>query len=210
MMIAVAGNTFPVKDQIKALGGRWNAADKCWMVPAHVAAQAQALVPVAAAPAAKAKIGELSGIMALFDKARKHLKFPAVELGVPALGPDFAMRISLAGAQAREPGSVTVTSAEKSGFDGRREWFGRVSLDGTYQPSQKVADAAAITARLQAFAADPAGIAAEHGRLTGRCCFCRLPLTDERSTAVGYGAKCADNYGLPWGARPKAFAEAAA
>lgn len=45
--------------------------------------------------------------------------------------------------------------------------------------------------------------------VTGHCCFCSLPLTDERSTAVGYGKVCADHFGLSWGARPVAFAEAA-
>lgn len=42
--VAITGNTYPVKDQIKALGGRWNADRKAWMVPANQAAQAQALV----------------------------------------------------------------------------------------------------------------------------------------------------------------------
>ncbi len=43
-MTAVSGNTFPVKDQIKALGGRWNPDQKAWMVPDAKAAEAQALV----------------------------------------------------------------------------------------------------------------------------------------------------------------------
>lgn len=46
--VAVAGNTYPVKDQIKALGGRWDATAKCWMVPAAMAAQANFLVSGAA------------------------------------------------------------------------------------------------------------------------------------------------------------------
>lgn len=48
-MTKISGNTFPVKDQIKALGGRWNAAEKCWMI-ADAAKAAQALALVAAAP----------------------------------------------------------------------------------------------------------------------------------------------------------------
>jgi hypothetical protein len=43
-LVAVTGNTFPVKDQIKALGGRWNADQKAWMVPADKADAARALV----------------------------------------------------------------------------------------------------------------------------------------------------------------------
>jgi hypothetical protein len=43
-MIAITGNTFPVKDQLKALGGRWNAADRVWMVPQEKADEARKLV----------------------------------------------------------------------------------------------------------------------------------------------------------------------
>lgn len=43
-MALITGNTFPVKDQLKALGGRWDAASKGWMVPDAVADQARALV----------------------------------------------------------------------------------------------------------------------------------------------------------------------
>lgn len=42
--ITISGNTYPVKDQIKALGGRWDADRKVWTVPADRAAEAQALV----------------------------------------------------------------------------------------------------------------------------------------------------------------------
>src|SRR4051794_7329117 len=45
----------------------------------------------------------------------------------------------------------------------------------------------------------PAGFAREHGRLTGRCCFCNQALCDERSTAAGYGETCARHFSLPWG-----------
>lgn len=43
-MTAITGNTFPVKDQIKALGGRWNADSKSWMVPDEKADAARKLV----------------------------------------------------------------------------------------------------------------------------------------------------------------------
>ena len=52
---------------------------------------------------------------------------------------------------------------------------------------------------LQRLAADPAGVASKYGKMTGRCCFCHLQLTDAKSLAVGYGKTCAKNYGLPWG-----------
>lgn len=42
--VAITGNTYPVKEQIKALGGRWNADCKAWMVPADKADAARKLV----------------------------------------------------------------------------------------------------------------------------------------------------------------------
>lgn len=57
--LEITGNTYPVKDAIKALGGRWNAANKRWSVPAERFDEAQALVnnqskPTTPAPAASA------------------------------------------------------------------------------------------------------------------------------------------------------------
>lgn len=43
--VLVTGNTYPVKDSLKAMGARWDAAAKGWRVPAAKAAAAQALVP---------------------------------------------------------------------------------------------------------------------------------------------------------------------
>jgi hypothetical protein len=43
-MQAISGNTFPVKDQIRALGGRWNPDSKVWMVPDERVAEARAIV----------------------------------------------------------------------------------------------------------------------------------------------------------------------
>ena len=42
--IAITGNTYPVKDQLKALGARWNPDAKAWMISEEKADQARALV----------------------------------------------------------------------------------------------------------------------------------------------------------------------
>lgn len=47
--VAITGNTYPVREQIKALGGRWNADSKAWMVPAAKADDARKLVSSAPA-----------------------------------------------------------------------------------------------------------------------------------------------------------------
>jgi hypothetical protein len=49
--VPITGNTYPVKDRLKALGCRWNSDNKCWMAPdAETAAKANAIVNQQAAP----------------------------------------------------------------------------------------------------------------------------------------------------------------
>jgi hypothetical protein len=43
-MTLITGNTYPVKDALKALGGKWDADRKGWMVPDAKAADARKLV----------------------------------------------------------------------------------------------------------------------------------------------------------------------
>lgn len=43
-MTLITGNTYPVKDQIKALGGRWDRGAQGWQVPDDQADKARALV----------------------------------------------------------------------------------------------------------------------------------------------------------------------
>lgn len=54
-LIAITGNTYPVKEQLKALGARWDADIKAWMIAADKAEQAKAIV--AGAGPAKAYSG---------------------------------------------------------------------------------------------------------------------------------------------------------
>lgn len=162
------------------------------------------IAPRAAAPATtQTQVGDLSGITTLFERARTHLRHPAIVLATPSSG---LVRISVASAAARVPGSLNVT-AQDDFVDGRRRWFGRVLQTGVFDQREGGPE---IAAQLQRFAANPAQVAQESARLTGRCCFCNRPLDDERSTAVGYGPICADHFGLPWGERPVGFAAAAA
>jgi len=42
--VLITGNTYPVKDAIRELGGRWNPRAKGWEVPADRADEARALV----------------------------------------------------------------------------------------------------------------------------------------------------------------------
>jgi hypothetical protein len=49
-MTLITGNTYPVRKQIKALGGVWNKARQGWLVPDHNAATASALAGQKPAP----------------------------------------------------------------------------------------------------------------------------------------------------------------
>ena len=137
---------------------------------------------------------DLTGVLALFDKAGSKLVRPVVTLSDAEAG---AIRITVAGERARVPGSLNVTTA---GSFEEREWLGRIHRDGRWELSRTAGDRAGpVGALLARFAADPAAVSAEHGRTTGHCSYCSLPLKDTRSLKAGYGQTCAKNYGLAWG-----------
>lgn len=46
--VAITGNTYPVKEQLKALGARWNGDLKAWMISGEKAEEAQKIVAGAA------------------------------------------------------------------------------------------------------------------------------------------------------------------
>jgi Family of unknown function (DUF6011) len=150
-------------------------------------------------------IGEMNALLALFDRASQHLRFPGIVLKVH--NTDYTIRVKRAGASAAHPGTLNVTDnilRGQSRWGNRAKWYGRVHRNGQFEMAHGTP--MIIASRLKEFAADPVTVASEHGRLTGRCCFCNKPLEDERSTAVGYGRICAGHYGLPWGNRPAEFA----
>jgi hypothetical protein len=135
----------------------------------------------------------LKAIADIFATARGTLQFPKIVFDDTPLG--HSIKLEVCGPKARVPGAINVT-----GIFGRWKtgvWFGRILTDGTFEQSRDCTKAVADFLTL--FAQDPAKFAAEYGIKSGKCCFCRLPLTDPRSTSTGYGPVCAKNYGLPWG-----------
>ncbi len=128
-------------------------------------------------------------LIALFQKAGSKLKNPKVKIDLGG----YAIELTMAKPHHKVPGSINV-KAPSQGYGIDVPWYGRIMPDGKYNPSRSAP--AGIEQELLTLAADPAGIMAKYGHRTGRCCMCNLPLTDQRSTAVGYGATCAANYGL--------------
>jgi Family of unknown function (DUF6011) len=138
---------------------------------------------------------DVLGIIELLDKAAEHLKRPKIAVRAGELN----LRLARANGQSRAPGSVFVTSDAASYED--RTYYGRITRAGRFEasPARQQAEIVPIVKALRALATDPEAAARNYGKLTGHCCFCSLPLSDGRSTAVGYGRKCASNFGLEWG-----------
>jgi hypothetical protein len=139
----------------------------------------------------KVNVGGFEGVIDLFKRAQQHLKYPKIVLQCAG----EKVILSVAGPQSKAPGSVNVAG---EGYYPNRKWFGRVSPDGQWEPSASIQAQmlSALQTLLTDFSNDPASVAQKHGQLTGNCCFCNTALTDERSTAVGFGPVCAKHYGL--------------
>lgn len=137
------------------------------------------------------KTFNVAGIMDLFTKALVHLKFPKIRL-TTLTGQTLVLR--LAGRMSRTPGHLIVTDGAAFGVN---KYFGRIDPQGNWNPGRD--SSPEVVELLNKLSTDPAGVAAAYGKLTGNCCFCNLPLSDPRSTQVGYGKVCADHYALPWG-----------
>ncbi len=131
-----------------------------------------------------------SKILEALVKARQHVKYPGFKLSVQGRPLVF----KLAGPRSKYAGSVNITDG---GHYGSNVWYGRINPDGSvFRAWAWNRDVDQI---VHAMEVDLVAVVAAYGKLTGRCAFCHLPLSDERSLEVGYGPICADHYGLPWG-----------
>jgi len=177
-------------------GSRFSAGTRISWQPgggaAHIVCPVVAPAPIAPV-APVVEVGSFAGVINLFAAAKAHLKYPKITLSCEG----ERVTLSVAGPTSKAPGSVNVVG---EGRYPNREWFGRVSPNGEWVPSRSgSALLAPLTALLTEFAANPAKVAKEHGRLTGSCCFCNKTLglgEDKRSIVVGFGPVCADHFGL--------------
>ena len=99
---------------------------------------------------------------------------------------------------------VHITNGEAYGSESNVYYGALLIGSGAFAPAR--AAHMGIVGLLEKLNADPEGAAAAYGRQTGNCSFCSKALEDDRSLEVGYGPKCAKNYGLRWGNRPAAAA----
>jgi hypothetical protein len=158
---------------------------------AMAAQNAKSSQNVKSAPAATIN---LSGIIKMFDHAATHMQNPKMLIRIG----DIDFLLNRGKANSRNPGTVYV--AEPGDFNSRTR-YGRIAPDGNFAPDDRIAPdlMQSIIAALLQINENPAKVAADYGKLTSHCCFCKISLTDPRSVEVGYGPICADHYGLPWG-----------
>lgn len=140
----------------------------------------------------KVQLGDLTPMIALFERAGSRLKYPKIKLSVENVG---TIVLSVAGPNSKNHGAINVASEGKYG---ENTWYGLIARDGEFRPNRRVDQPQGLEAGLRTFAADPAGVASAHGHKTGNCCFCSKRLKDARSLYVGYGATCASNFALPY------------
>ena len=143
----------------------------------------------------------------MFNNAKQHLKRPKITL---LMGPKGSDNL------------IDVTRSKRVRFSLRVD-YGRLYMNGegygslygwvdlsTQELVLKAlgrANQIHLMELLSEFSENPKKVAILHGKLTGNCCFCSLPLSDDRSLKMGYGPICADHWHLPWGEKSKFSAE---
>lgn len=136
--------------------------------------------------------GGLQAILNLFASVNGKLKFPKIALNTEA---GNEVLVYPAKATGKNPGCLYVRF--------NNAYVGKINAMAEWEPKGGTPMGSftneTVEALLLKFAADPAGVAAADGKLTGRCCFCKHKLDTKESTEVGYGPVCAKAYGLPWG-----------
>lgn len=131
---------------------------------------------------------DLSRVLDMFKNARQHLKRPKITLRLIQAQRNIRFTFDMNRRR-------LYMNGEQFGSG-----YGWVTEAGEVQLRQNGPGyKAEILVLLEEFCAEPKAVAIAHGKLTGNCCFCSLPLSDPRSLNVGYGDTCAKHWDLPWG-----------
>jgi hypothetical protein len=193
----------PLKDQdfaaslLEQLERKGKLSEKQWFWVDTLAAR------ISAGPAEPVtqEVGDFAGVIALFQKARRHLRYPRIWL---QLADGRPLALALAGPNSSRAGWVNMTDGRPFG---QNLFYGRVSPAGHWEMGQAIDEIVGdrVAELLHRLAAEPEQVAASYGKLTGCCCFCTSQLSDPKSTEVGYGPVCAKRWGLPWGTKGVAW-----
>jgi hypothetical protein len=179
------------------LRGRYGIAQRGYLTENQGRAALRMIDRLTKEPSPVDRAPEMAKLYEFMLNAKKSLKYPKLML---AMGTRH-LKVYVSGARSRTPDTVNLVTEDQYGS--LDLWLGRVLPSGEWQhrdiEPELHQQAAQLLARL---AENPAAVAAESGHVSGNCCFCNRPLTDEgegRSVAVGYGPVCASRWGLPWG-----------
>ena len=173
------------------VGGKWGYEARGYLTSKQAYAAKKMIDRIVNKPAPESTV-ELAGVHAFLKGAKRFLKFPKLSLqlanGMPCV-------IYMSGDKSKYPDTINIKVREDQYSD---EWYGRIFDDGVWHRPRtaKPELIAQIKILLDEVSRDPAGVAATYGKITGNCCFCRHPLSDERSLDVGFGPVCADHYNL--------------
>lgn len=141
-------------------------------------------------------ISQSEKIFSLFESAHQTIKYPKITFKYHSL----KFQLTRAGKKAKVPGSLNITDGGKYG---NNIWYGRVLPSGVLDVAAKFSDDEEVVDTLQqmlnTLARNPSKFTGSMGKELGKCCFCNLELSDEKSVSAGYGPVCASNWGLPWG-----------
>lgn len=142
-------------------------------------------------------VGDFKGVLALMKRPGSLVQYPKIVMGVEVGHATQPVMLAIAGEKSQHCGAIMVTDG---GRFGSNVFFGRVSVDGEWVPSNRADPKAqsSVQTLLAALAADPVGTVAAFGHKTGNCAFCNTKLTDETSLKVGYGRTCAKKWGFPY------------
>lgn len=143
---------------------------KC--VDAIKARNAQRAVVAANAPSV-----DVSKLVAAFQEAATHLKWPKMQLG--------GFTISRAGADSRNPGALYFKTDNAV-------YLGKV-MNGVFSRSKDCDDSQ--QARIVTVCNDPMAAAIAYGKEFGICACCGRELTNPESIAKGIGPICATRFG---------------
>jgi hypothetical protein len=123
-----------------------------------------------------------TALIAAFRKARASgLKHPAMTFE--------AVTFKFASDTSKNPGHLYVTAGKRYGS----EYFGKISPAGQFVAGMNGCPLHVLQA-VEAIGTDPLGEAIAHGKKTGNCACCNLPLTNPVSVERGIGPICFDKF----------------
>ena len=146
------------------------------------------------------KVEDFNGtaILEMFRRARGEageIKLQAPQLFVK-IG-EHEIHLRFCGPNTKNNGGLYIKDTTDGG---EGVYMGKITADGSLRPVRKMFDGF-VDAMIE-FCKDPKEFAIRFGRVTGRCCFCGLELTNRHSIYHGYGPICAEHWGLPHGNAP--------